>query len=96
MPSRSHKSRTPSLRRKARKTFLLSRDAVDFLESERSKRGGESASLVLEEIIHECRKRQDTKNVDAKISAYYDSLSNEEREEDKRWGEFAESQFPVD
>ncbi|MBZ5521482.1 MAG: hypothetical protein LAP21_04415 [Acidobacteriia bacterium] len=75
---------------------MLSRDAVDFLESERSKRGGESASLVLEEIIHECRKRQDTKNVDAKISAYYDSLSNEEREEDKRWGEFAESQFPVD
>ncbi|HWZ44931.1 MAG TPA: hypothetical protein VNW97_15760 [Candidatus Saccharimonadales bacterium] len=75
---------------------MLSRDAVDFLEAERNKRGGESASLVLEEIIHECRRRQDTKNVDATISAYYDSLSNEEREEDKRWGEFAESQFPMD
>lgn len=84
MPSRSHKSRTPSLRRKARKTFLLSRDAVDFLEAERNKRGSKSASLVLEEISHECRKKQDTKDVDARISAYYDSLSDEEREEDKR------------
>jgi hypothetical protein len=75
---------------------LLSRDAVDFLEAERNKRGGESASLVLEEIIHECRKRQDTKNADARISAYYDSFSDEEREDEKRWGEFAQSQFPVD
>lgn len=37
-----------------------------------------------------------TKNSDAAISAYYDSLSDEEREDNKRWGEFAESQFPLE
>lgn len=38
----------------------------------------------------------DTKQIDAAISAYYDSLTDKEREEERLWGEFAESQFPLD
>lgn len=30
------------------------------------------------------------------ISKYYDSLSDEEMNEDKLWGAFAESQFPLE
>jgi hypothetical protein len=82
--------------RKARKTFTLSRKAVDFLEAEKRRRGRRSASMVLEEIIDDQRRRGHPSNVDATISAYYDSLSEEEREENRRWGEFAESQFPSD
>jgi hypothetical protein len=82
--------------RTAKKSFVLSAESVSFLESERQRRGRESTSAVLEEIIHECRCKQDTRKIDAAISAYYDSISDEEREENKRWGEFAESQFPVD
>jgi len=75
---------------------MLTRESVDFLEAERQKRGRESTSVVLEELIRECREKPDTQKIDATISAYYDSLSDEEREENKRWGEFAESQFPPD
>jgi predicted CopG family antitoxin len=95
MPKQSRKTGR-AIARKAKKTFVLSRETVEFLEAEKEKRGGESASSVLEEIIHECRKRQGGQESDAVISAYYDSLSDEEREENKGWGEFAESQFPVD
>ena len=96
MPSRSRKSSSRTIPPKAKKTFTLTRESVDFLESERQKRGRESTSVVLEELIRECREKPDTKKIDATISAYYDSLSDEERDENKRWGEFAENQFPVD
>lgn len=91
-------SRTPksTVGRARRRTFTLSHESARFLESERRKRGRESASAVLEEIIHECRCRQDTSKIDAAISAYYDSLTDEQREENRSWGEFAESQFPRD
>ena len=75
---------------------MLSRAAVDFLEAETTRRGEASVSPVLEEIILECRKRRDTRNIDARISAYYDSFPEEEREEEKRWGGFAQSQLRVD
>jgi hypothetical protein len=82
--------------RKAKKTFVLSRESIKFLEAERKKRGTESASAVLEQIIHESRCKTDTSKIDAAISAYYDSVSEEERKEDWRCGKFAESQFPLD
>jgi hypothetical protein len=52
--------------------------------------------VILEEMIQDCRKKRAPRNVDAEISAYYDSLSDEEREENRLWGKFAESQFPLD
>ena len=96
MQSRSHKRSNSAPTRKAKRTFVLSREAVDFLEAETKKRGRRSASLVVEEMIQDCRRKQHSGSVDAAISAYYDSLSDEEREENKRWGEFAESQLPLD
>lgn len=97
MRNRSRNSSNSAKRTKAKKTFTLSREAVNFLEAERLRYGRQkSASLILEEIIRERRMRARTKNSDVAISAYYDALSDEEREENKRWGEFAESQFPLD
>jgi hypothetical protein len=40
--------------------------------------------------------KHDTSGIDAAISAYYDSLTNEEMEELHWWGEVAETQFPLD
>lgn len=75
---------------------MLSPESIKFLETEQKKRGSESASAVLEQIIHESRCKADTSKIDAAISAYYDSVSDEERGEDRRWGEFAETQYPLD
>jgi hypothetical protein len=96
MPSRPRKSLGTTRTRRAKKTFTLSRESVDFLETERKKRGRESTSVVLEELIRECRQKPDAQKTDAAISAYYDSLTDEDREENKHWGEFAEGQFPAD
>jgi hypothetical protein len=96
MPSGARKSPIPSRTRKAKKTFSLSRESVAFLETEKQKRGRESTSLVLEELIQECREKGNTKKPDVAITSYYDSLTDEERGENSRWGEFAESQFPSD
>jgi hypothetical protein len=74
---------------------VLSQESIKFLEAEQKKRGSESASAVLEQILHESRCKGDTSKIDAAISAYYDSVSDEEREEVRQWGEFAESQFPL-
>lgn len=96
MPNRARKPLGLPRTRKAKKTFTLSRDAVAFLETEKQKRGRESTSSVLEELIKECREKGNTKKIDLAITNYYDSLTDEEREENSRWGEFAENQFPLD
>ena len=96
MPNRARKSLGLPRTRKAKKTFTLSREAVAFLETEKQKRGRESTSLVLEELIKECREKGNTKKIDLAITNYYDSLTDEERDENSRWGEFAENQFPLD
>lgn len=88
--------KTETQEHKEKKTFTLSREAVNFLEDEKQKRGVQSTSSVLEDLIQERRRKSNTKETDAAISAYYDSLSDEERAEDERWGEFAESQLPLD
>jgi predicted CopG family antitoxin len=96
MPNPARKSLVLPRTRKAKKTFTLSREAVAFLETEKQKRGRESTSLVLEELIKECREKGNTKKIDLAITNYYDSLTSEERDENSRWGEFAENQFPLD
>lgn len=75
---------------------MLSREAIRFLETEKKTRGKESTSSVVEDIIEECRRRQEPKNSEAAISAYYDSLSDAERQENQLWGQFAETQFPIE
>lgn len=93
MANRSHKSAAV---RKRRKSFVLSEDVLDFLEAEKRKRHSESTSIVLEDLIRDYSRRSDTKAASAAITKYYDSLSDEEQEEDRHWGEFAESQFPTE
>jgi hypothetical protein len=90
MANRSHKAATV---RKSRKTFVLSEDVLDFLEAEKRKRHSDSTSVVLEDLIRDYSRRYDAKAMSAAITKYYDSLSDEEQAEDRRWGQFAESQF---
>jgi hypothetical protein len=96
MPNRARKSPASIRTRKAKKTFTLSRESVAFLETEKKKRGRESTSLVLEDLIQECREKGTAKKIGAEISSYYDSLTDEERNENSNWGAFAEKQLPLD
>jgi hypothetical protein len=79
--------------RKHRKTFSLSKDTVEFLESFRRDRGEPSLTAALEAILRERRRQTELNALSANVSAYYNSLSAEERKAENTWGEFAESQL---
>ena len=81
-------------KRKLRKTYTLSVEAIAILEEERKERQAKSISSTLEEILTEQRGQRHMKRMAASISKYYDSLSDNEVNEERLWGAFAESQFP--
>jgi DNA-binding PadR family transcriptional regulator len=80
--------------RKAKKCYTLSPESVDFLEKLRRKRHARSISFVLEEILQAVRREAELTTINQSVTAYYDSLSDEEAEELSQWGKFALSQFP--
>ena len=77
--------------KKMKKTFSLSPESVNFLKKLSS--SYRSDSEALDAIISETRQKAEKQKVNAAITSYYDSLGDAEREENRAWGEFAESQF---
>lgn len=80
--------------RKEKKTYSLSREAIEFVERVKRERRRESVSSALEELIQEKKMEAERNRMDASISSYYDSLTDEGREQNRAWGAFAESQLP--
>jgi S-methylmethionine-dependent homocysteine/selenocysteine methylase len=80
--------------RKVRKTYTLSREAVSILEAERKARKAVSSSSALDELLRERQRQNETQRIAASVTSYYDSLSDEDLQEQNLWGEFARSQFP--
>jgi hypothetical protein len=81
--------------RKSRKTFSLSQEVVNYLESVRKQTKRDSMSSVLEDIIRQQQQAKEMERVSAAFSRYYDSMTEEEQSEDRAWGQFAETQFPT-
>ena len=79
---------------KEKKTFTLSPESVAFLEARRDKQRASSASAVLEAILQAARREDQTAALESAVAGYYDSLSGEEIDERRQWGEFALKQFP--
>jgi hypothetical protein len=80
--------------RKTKKSFTLAPETVEFLEAMRKKRHAESVSSVLEEILQTVRREQERARIDRAVSDYYTSLSDSERTEEAKWGDFALREFP--
>jgi hypothetical protein len=74
-------------RNKQPRTFSLSNDVIAVLENYRKKQKLESVTAALEQIVRQWKKS----DVAAQFTAYYDSLSDEEIEQDEAWGKFSES-----
>jgi len=68
-------------------TISLSPDKVRFLKSHSRKRGVQSVSALVERLISEAQRREQYDQLNAHVSQYYDSLSEQEREEQRNWGE---------
>lgn len=78
-----------SRRKKQARTFSLSEDVIEVLENYRSRKQVESLTSAVEAIVREWKKT----DLAAQVTAYYDSLTDEEINRDKHWGEFSEHQM---
>ena len=75
--------------KKQPRTFSLSKDVIDILERYKNERKAASLTAAVEEIV-----RQWTRvRLAQQVTAYYDSLSDEEVAEEKNWGAFSETQL---
>jgi hypothetical protein len=83
-------------RNKRRRTFTLSPESLAYLEQQARERQLDSQSAVLDNLLLEKTAEQRRATLEAKITAYYDSLSDEEVEEQRAWGEFAEQTLVLD
>lgn len=84
--------------RRVEKTFRLSVEADAFLQRFREEKHVESDSdaleaLLSEQIAAEKLRALSLRQIEEATKKYYDSLSDEEVEEERAWGEFAESQW---
>jgi hypothetical protein len=77
--------RTNNPNSKAKRSYSLSRGSVEFLEKLRKKHRARSVSAVLEELVLEARRQEQLKELEASMTAYYDSLTDEEQAEDRAW-----------
>ena len=81
---------------KSRKTYTLDPELVRYLEVVREERKVDSSSAALEQILRESQKKRESQKLESSITAYYDSQTDADRQEDRAWAKFAESQIPED
>ena len=71
---------------KERRTFSLSRDVVEILETGRARTQAPSLSAYLETIVRDLQAKAEMARIEANTVAYYDSLSDGEMGEQSDWG----------
>ena len=85
----SKRARSNQAGRKGRRTFSLSAEALAYL-SELAK-DHRSTSEALEKLIREKKEAAEKDRISSNIRGYYDAISEEERAENRAWGEFVVS-----
>ena len=75
---------------KRRLTVSLSREAADFLVAFSASSKAPSISAALERILTERKRQRRREEIRAGFTAYYNSLSEKEQQEDLHWGELGE------
>lgn len=80
--------------KKAKKSFTISSESVQFLELLCKQKKALSVSAVLEGILQTARRETRNTQLEQSVDDYYSSLSSTEMEEQVNWGKFALSEFP--
>lgn len=78
---------------KAKRSFTISSESVDFLEAMRKEHRALSVSAALEEILQAAKREHERIAMEKAIGDYYSSLSDEEVEEQRAWGDFSTREF---
>ena len=80
---------------KRRRTFTLSPESLAYLDEQARQRKLGSQSAFLDELLREKTMELRRAALEANVTAYYDSLSEEERQEQRAWGELAEQSLAL-
>lgn len=84
---------TSEHQRKVKKSFSISPESHSFIRRAREERGASSESEALDLLLSELMAIRQRRGVEAAYISYYDSLTDEESEEERAWGAFAETQL---
>ena len=71
---------------KEKRTFSLSSDVVEYLETGRVETNASSLSAFLESLVRDFQARVEMEKMEAATLAYYDSLGSAEMDEQTEWG----------
>jgi hypothetical protein len=88
----SHTARNRKVR-KAKKTYSLSPESVEFLEKLRQRPHAPSVSFILAEILQAVRREQGKAALERAVADYYSSFSAQDAADEAEWGEFAQREF---
>jgi len=80
--------------RKGKRTFSLSSEALAYLNV--LAQNHRSTSEALDNLIRERKEEAEKERISANIRGYYDSISEEERAQNRAWGEFVLSHLAKD
>ena len=77
--------------RKARFTVSVSQETVDLLREIQARVQSPSMSALIEKIVDDLRGKTELEDLESKMKAHYDSMSEADREEEAAWGKLGES-----
>jgi|GEM_PF-1854162 len=77
--------------RKERITVSLSPEAAELLRDLRVRVHSPSMSALIENLVSDLRGRTELEELEAKMKAHYDGMSETDREEEAAWGALGES-----
>ena len=85
--------RTNNPNQKAKRSYSLSSGSVEYLEKLRKKHRARSVSAVLDEVLLQLRRQDQLNEYEESLKAYYDSLTDEDRQESRAWAAVGEQEF---
>jgi hypothetical protein len=77
--------------RKARITVSVSPETVDLLHDIQARVRSPSMSALIEKIVDDLRGKTELEDLESKMKAHYDHMSEGDREEEAAWGKLGES-----
>ena len=78
---------------KTRLTVSLEPRTVRFLKQRKDEVKARTMSACVENIIAECREKTEMDGINAQMLAFYDGMTDQERDENKAWGGLSEREL---
>lgn len=79
--------------RKIKRSFSISLESDAFIRKSQKERKSRSESETLDELLRELMLSRQRHHIEDAYADYYDSLTEEEADEQRAWGAFAETQL---